>query len=719
MHFSLASQIATQITVLVSLLIASHVSADDSVKLFDRESQWNGFVRKHFSVAGRQAYIVAPKKAAHGKPWIWRARFPGYHAEMDIELVRMGFHMGYVDVGGMFGSPKAMRIGSAFYEVCTGRLGLAKKPVLEGVSRGGLFVYNWAVKHPDKVSCIYCDTPVLDFKSWPAGFGKGVGSAGTWKQCLVEYGLTDAQAREYKGIPVESAAAIAKAKIPILHIVSENDRVVPPAENTYLFKQRLEAAGHTMAVISVAKGTDKSKGHHFTHPEPKRVVEFIARHASAKDTKPVDNEPEKGKPQERRKTDGKTGDTEANGSNSARPRLVVPVTTAYSEPNPNVMRLSKGKLVGWSDPKQRLVWYGWLQAGDVDVTVKVAASKLNGSEYTMTLASIPSDKKDRSLKATATKFGDVAFGEVAITRPGYYRFELAGLRKAGSDFGTVHSLELSGSAVKGSQFNLNPRRNAASVHLWYPVPKQSQVQAFYNEVTVDTVPLWSYYMACGFHRGYFGIQVNSPTERRIIFSVWDSGKEPVDRKKVRPEDRVQLLDNGKNVVAHGFGNEGTGGHSHLVFPWKANMTYKFLVTAEPDNKHTIFTGYFFFPDQNAWGLIARFRAPKDGGYLRGLYSFNENFGGANGQLERRATFGNQWVRHPNGKWSELTRATFTHDGHGRTNRKDIASGTRDGRFFLVNGGFLPVRSAYGQKLIRTASAQRPKELESTPAFKLK
>lgn len=30
-----------------------------------------------------------------------------------------------------------------------------------------------------------------------------------------------------------------------------------------------------------------------------------------------------------------------------------------------------------------------------------------------------------------------------------------------------------------------------------------------------------YYMACGWHRGYLGMQVNSPTERRIIFSVRD------------------------------------------------------------------------------------------------------------------------------------------------------------------------------------------------------
>lgn len=252
---------------------------DETAKLFVREAKWNGFVQSHFRVAGRNAYIVRPAKAAAGNPWVWRARFPGYHAEMDIELVRRGFHIGYVDVGGMFGAPKAVAIGDQFYQVVTEQIGLAKRPALEGVSRGGLFVYNWAVKHPSLVSCIYCDTPVLDFKSWPKGAGKGVGSAGAWQQCLAAYSFDEAQAEAFRANPIDHAQVIAKAKIPLLHIVSENDQVVPPAENTRVLQKRIEQAGHSLEVISVKEGTAKSKGHHFTHPDPARVVKFIESHS--------------------------------------------------------------------------------------------------------------------------------------------------------------------------------------------------------------------------------------------------------------------------------------------------------------------------------------------------------------------------------------------------------------------------------------------------------
>lgn len=250
----------------------------------DRESTWQGRRRIHFQVAGRDAYLVLPEQAAPGRPWVWRARFPDYHAEMDVELIARGFHVGYVDVAGRYGAPAAIAIGEAFYETATGQFELAPRPALEGVSRGGLFVYQWALAHPDRVACIYCDTPVLDFKSWPGGRGAGVGSPGDWKACLAAYGLTEAEVEAFSGLPVDRAEAIAAAGVPLLHIVSENDQIVPPAENTQLLAQRLAVHDAVLEIISVEKGTDQSRGHHFSHPDPLRVVRFIERNAAPRES---------------------------------------------------------------------------------------------------------------------------------------------------------------------------------------------------------------------------------------------------------------------------------------------------------------------------------------------------------------------------------------------------------------------------------------------------
>jgi sialidase-1 len=245
---------------------------------YTKQTKWHGFDQFHFQCAGRDAYLVVPPQTLPARPWIWRARFPDFHAEMDIELVRAGYHLAYFDVANQFGCPSIIDKANEFYRLVVEQHDLNPKPVLEGVSRGGLFVYNWAAANPNRVACIYCDTPVLDFRSWPGGKGTGRGSAAAWRECLAAYGLTAEQAATFNQRPLDHANIIAKARIPILHIVSENDRVVPPAENTYLLRDELRKFGHDMEIISVPGGTEKSYGHHFDHPEPARVVDFIRRY---------------------------------------------------------------------------------------------------------------------------------------------------------------------------------------------------------------------------------------------------------------------------------------------------------------------------------------------------------------------------------------------------------------------------------------------------------
>jgi hypothetical protein len=393
---------------------------------------------------------------------------------------------------------------------------------------------------------------------------------------------------------------------------------------------------------------------------------------------------------------------------SASEPLHVPAFTAYGEPNPQALKVSEKRgVTGWSDSGNKVVWHGNIKtAGKLDLSVSLRMPETKAAEFKLTAA-------DKSLTAKASaaddkdKLIDVSFGSIEIEKPGYYSFALEGVSKDGKTFGDIDSLILGGPAADGAHFNLKPRRNAASVHLGYPIPKDAKVEWFYNEVTVREEPLWSYYMACGFHRGYFGIQVNSPTERRIIFSIWDSGNEGVDRKKVADDDRVQLLGKGENVVASDFGNEGTGGHSHLVYNWKIGETYKFLVSAKPDGTHTTYSGYFFFPETQKWSLIATFRAPKDGSYLKGLYSFNENFVGTNGDKRRLAEFGNQWIKTADGKWTELLAAKFTHDPTGKKDRLDYGAGLADGRFYLSNGGYIVDPIKYGDEIKRPATGKQP------------
>ncbi|MDB5209993.1 MAG: hypothetical protein JWQ30_820 [Sediminibacterium sp.] len=390
--------------------------------------------------------------------------------------------------------------------------------------------------------------------------------------------------------------------------------------------------------------------------------------------------------------------------------ISIPGSTGYavpSEKNESSIFTEKNGL-HWTDAKQQVSYSFYIRkAGNLAISINTK-NEMAGNTVKVSVAgknfvlNIPSTKDFKLVKA----------GTVAIKDSGFYTISLTSVKKAGNTIADIQSIELSGTATESMHFNPKSRRNAASVHLRYPFADSIKAIAFYNEITIPAGAdiVHSYYMACGFARGYFGIQVNSPTERRVIFSVWDAGKEAVDRNKVADSNKVQLLAKGEDMFADGFGNEGTGGHSHWVYPWKAGRTYKMMVTALADtaSQTTIYTGYFFLPELQKWKLIASFKAPRDGQTLRSLYSFNENFVGVNGQLQRKAFFGNQWIQRANGSWKEITQTTFSYDATGKAgDRIDYGAGTADGKFYLMNGGFQKNNVKYGDTIKRSASNDRP------------
>ena len=394
--------------------------------------------------------------------------------------------------------------------------------------------------------------------------------------------------------------------------------------------------------------------------------------------------------------------------------LRIPAFTAYLDPDVDGARISgRSGISGWHDPALKVLWFGEIKTpGPLDCAVVLRLAEGAASKLRLTVAGQAHETK---VSGAGTNGVTASFGQFEIKEAGYQRFQLESLNERGQPFGDLEALVLNGPATANAHFNLKSRRNAASVHLAYPVPKETKVEAFYCEMTGVEEPLWTYYMACGWHRGYFGMQVNSPTERRIIFSVWDSGGEGVDRNRVGDADRVKLVAKGAGVSSGDFGNEGTGGHSHLVFDWKTGERQKFIVTAKPmDATHTIFSGYYFRPDKKEWMLISSWKAPKDGGYLHGLYSFSENFGGSNGHLERKALYGNQWIRTDKGEWIELTTASFSHDPTGRADRLDRFMGLENGQFFLSHGGFVTGFTKFGDKFTRPAIGQAPAGLTLPP-----
>lgn len=246
--------------------IFSMIKEDKSITNF------HGFECADFIYNGRNCKVVKPKIAAPGKPWVWRARFWGHEPQTDVSLLERGFHVVYSDVAELYGNSESIDLWNQFYSLMR-RCGLAEKAVLEGMSRGGVYAYNWALANPGKVACVYADAPVLDLKSWPGGKGKSLGSKKDWEIFKKDYRLTDDQADNFNNSPLDNAAKIAKLGFPMLHVVGDADDVVPVDENTAPFEKEVLAAGGNIKVIH--KPGVNHHPHSLANPTP--ITDFILR----------------------------------------------------------------------------------------------------------------------------------------------------------------------------------------------------------------------------------------------------------------------------------------------------------------------------------------------------------------------------------------------------------------------------------------------------------
>ena len=200
------------------------------------------------------------------------------YSSADEALLKKGWVVAYVSMRDMYGSPASMDVMDRFYEHVIKVYDLSEKVVPEGFSRGGLYAFNWAGRNPESVACIYVDAPVLDFKSWPGGKGKGQGSPKNWEKCLRAYKLTEQQAMAYKLNPVDNLKPLADANIPIICVAGDADKTVPIDENILLAEKRYKEMGGAIQVI--LKPGVEHHPHSLADPTP--VVDFIIAHSLQK-----------------------------------------------------------------------------------------------------------------------------------------------------------------------------------------------------------------------------------------------------------------------------------------------------------------------------------------------------------------------------------------------------------------------------------------------------
>ncbi|HEX7814616.1 DUF3472 domain-containing protein [Dyella sp.] len=357
-------------------------------------------------------------------------------------------------------------------------------------------------------------------------------------------------------------------------------------------------------------------------------------------------------------------------------------------------------LHNW-DSRQAVIstFFDVQQAGQLNLSL---VGSLSGASHSTVKVTVGRQSHLVHLSNTGTS--PFAAGNFTIDKPGYVRVDLQGVSTDGGYFGDIADLQASGSATQAGTVFANDPSNfywslrGPSVHLGFQVPANTEY--FYSEVTVPRGqdPVGSYYMANGFDVGYFGIQVNSPTERWILFSVWDSPTAP-----------TSLVRQGPGVIIDNFGGEGTGGQSHIVYPWKAGQTYRFITRAQADGQgNTLYTAWFGEKCSNKWQLLATWKYAGASKSLTGVYSFLESFNPATGYIGREGNFANEWAVDSAGHWSEITSAYYDVDPTGlNKQRLDFAGGANGKAFYLRNDGFFSRSVASGQTFTRESTGRQP------------
>ena len=364
--------------------------------------------------------------------------------------------------------------------------------------------------------------------------------------------------------------------------------------------------------------------------------------------------------------------------------------------------ITKEGITNWQDANDTIRTYFYTEK---EASIPFGIIAKGSSEF-----KISYNNKTESIKLENSEFDTIYIDNYNSEGKGYNHIDFHGI--------TNNNIEIKSILIKQPDDNTLVKyikddfyfgRRGPSTHLVYETPTDD-IEWMYNEIEIDKDQdvIGSYFMANGFGEGYFGIQVNSENERRILFSIWSPFKTD-DPNNIPEDQKIKLLKKGKGVTTGEFGNEGSGGQSYKVFNWKAETRYGFLTRVKPNGKNaTDYTSYFFDPDTNQWHLIASFRRPITNTYVTRPYSFLENFIPNTGALARQGGFYNQWMRDSKGVWYEITEAKFSADATARKDaRLDYSGGIINDGFYLMNCGFTNDHTTIGTMFTRATLSVSP------------
>ena len=236
---------------------------------------WNGYRRDCFLFEGKIAYVVKPNGDSNMKLAIKTEYWNAFPNAIEIPLLKSGFHLCFINNENRWGIDEDIERKVRFVRFVQKHYGLEQRSIPIGMSCGGLIAIKFAAAHPEMVSCLYLDAPVVNYMSCPCGFGIGQALNSTCDEILNALNLSSiSELLAYREMPLDKLPQLIANRTPVALVAGDEDQVVPYCENGILIEKAYKRAGIPCEVYM------KSGCDHHPHglEDPSPVLNFILQY---------------------------------------------------------------------------------------------------------------------------------------------------------------------------------------------------------------------------------------------------------------------------------------------------------------------------------------------------------------------------------------------------------------------------------------------------------
>ena len=232
------------------------------------------FRSKNFVYQDRKAIIVYPSCPANGKLLLKTEYFPAF-PYFEAAMLKRGYTLCYVAHPNRWATDSETHIMADFVRFVAAELGFEPKCIPVGMSCGGLQALRLAQLHPELVSVLYIDAPVVNILSMA---GLGVSTCNKtptfWAEIQAAHGVDRSTIVNFRKSPIDAMDKLIEHNIPIIMLYGDADDTVLYNENGKVLEDYYREHGGDIKVIR------KPGCNHHPHSleDPTPIIEYVEAH---------------------------------------------------------------------------------------------------------------------------------------------------------------------------------------------------------------------------------------------------------------------------------------------------------------------------------------------------------------------------------------------------------------------------------------------------------